>query len=305
MFSTPNLAKRGTVYYFRIAVPKALVLRFGRAELTASLRTSHLLEAKVRCRAISSVVEALFERIPRMPTVSIPEINEKVRGYFQECLNKGEEYVQEFPDDPTINISDEAAYLRRKVEQMRTDLSYACFPQDVRDLAREMVHAQSVEHGYIETDAFRYACRVIMRAKIESDRVLAAKFSGDYVSVAPKDILFDGMVTTGLPPIPGEKAEPVHAMLSFAEVVDLYLAQKTPSWAAKTIQAVTYALKIASELYGPNKPMSLYGTSDKKLLRDTLAKLPPQQTKAAKFANLTALAAAAAKEHLKNLCLSA
>ncbi len=114
-----------------------------------------------------------------------------------------------------------------------------------------------------------------MRAEIEAFRILGAKLSGDYASVAPKDALFEGMAATGLTPLPGEKPAVSPSTMSFREVVDMYLAQRTPAWALKSVQATTYALKVAAELYGPDKALSLYTAADKKLFRDTFAKLPP------------------------------
>jgi hypothetical protein len=180
---------------------------------------------------------------------------------------------------------------------MQRDLAYACYPQDVRDMASSILDTEpgKVQNG--ASDDYQYACRAIMRAKIESARVLSSKLSGDYTSVAPKDILFAGMVSTGLPPLPGTKAVLVSSGLTFQEAIDRYLAQKTPAWAMKTVQSVTYALKAAAELYGPDKALAKYLATDKRLFRDTLAKLPPHQEKMAKHANLTMLQAAEANEN--------
>lgn len=42
---TPHLVLRGTIYYFRMAVPHHLVKKVGRAEVSTSLRTVHRKEA--------------------------------------------------------------------------------------------------------------------------------------------------------------------------------------------------------------------------------------------------------------------
>jgi hypothetical protein len=41
----PHLVLRGTTYYFRMAVPRHLVKKVGRAEVSTSLRTVHRKEA--------------------------------------------------------------------------------------------------------------------------------------------------------------------------------------------------------------------------------------------------------------------
>ena len=56
-----NLVQRGRVYYFRRAVPYTLWDRVGRRELKASLKTTELAIAKLRCRKFSNRFEQLIE----------------------------------------------------------------------------------------------------------------------------------------------------------------------------------------------------------------------------------------------------
>lgn len=294
MLSMPRLVKRGAAYYFRIAVPKHLVMRVGRAELSVSLRTNDPLQARVRCRRISSAVEIFFEGLRKMPNTSIAEVNERIRGYFQDCLNQGEEYVQELPADPKIDIKAEISGLHEMVARLRSDLSHAKFgPAVVSDAIR--ILPSSIDTGdKPDLEASQYACRAIMRAQIEHWRILEAKLTGNYAAIEPQDPLFAGMKATGLPPLPGEVESPGADTLTFKQAVDLYLEQKTPVWAPKTIEAVTYALGLAASIFGGEKPLRLYGTADKKQLRDVLAKVPPNYRKLKPYAGMSASEAAAA-----------
>ena len=76
-----------------MAVPKHLLSRIGRRELTGSLRTTEPLQAKLRCRELSNDIDKLFKDLPRMPHISQPEIIARVRRYFQARLDKDAELV--------------------------------------------------------------------------------------------------------------------------------------------------------------------------------------------------------------------
>src|SRR5689334_22685951 len=97
----PHLVKRGSTFYFRIAVPSALVDLLGRREFKTSLRTSDAISAKMRARALSSRLELIFRDI-RMATAHAASnaIATAAQDYFRAQLSKSLEIVS-FAADPS------------------------------------------------------------------------------------------------------------------------------------------------------------------------------------------------------------
>jgi hypothetical protein len=56
-----HVVKRGSQFYFRIAVPLYLTKIEGKREIKASLRTSDAMSAKMRRRVLSDALELLFQ----------------------------------------------------------------------------------------------------------------------------------------------------------------------------------------------------------------------------------------------------
>ena len=69
------LAKRGEIYYFRLAIPTHLRLRFGCNELKASLHTNDRGLARRRCRNLSNLFENLFMEVTRMNELSQEQLS--------------------------------------------------------------------------------------------------------------------------------------------------------------------------------------------------------------------------------------
>ena len=64
------LTRRGSVYWFRMAVPKDLVGRVGCREIKGSLRTRSPAIARLRCQRLGSVILQLIARVHSMPELS-------------------------------------------------------------------------------------------------------------------------------------------------------------------------------------------------------------------------------------------
>ncbi|GEM_PF-2714940 len=58
----PHLMNRNGHYYFRIAVPLALMESLGRKELTYSLKTKDYTEARIRSAALLNIAQEVFSR---------------------------------------------------------------------------------------------------------------------------------------------------------------------------------------------------------------------------------------------------
>ncbi len=62
-----HLVRRGNLCHCRIAVPRELVARVGKLKIKTTLRPSDPLTARRLSRVLSSVIEALFAEVKRMP----------------------------------------------------------------------------------------------------------------------------------------------------------------------------------------------------------------------------------------------
>jgi len=117
------LTRRGSVYWFRMAVPLDLVERIGRRELKASLRTSSLAVGRLRCQALGSTMLSLLARVRTMSGLSPEIISRLARRYFQEQISSAEELAQAVPSDPAVDQAFEAQDSMDEAERLRALLA--------------------------------------------------------------------------------------------------------------------------------------------------------------------------------------
>lgn len=103
------LLRRGSIYWFRMAVPLDLGGRVGRREIKASLRTSPLAVARPRCQCLGGAMLQLIARVRAMPELSQKTIQDLARRYFEEQLSSTEELACLLPSDPAIDRAFESA----------------------------------------------------------------------------------------------------------------------------------------------------------------------------------------------------
>jgi len=91
MTKHPRITRRGNVYYHRVMVPKDLVEKYGKRELTKSLRAKELAEAKRLGRILDVGLDEEFEilrtsRLGEPPTIAIatPSIKQACGARFKE-----------------------------------------------------------------------------------------------------------------------------------------------------------------------------------------------------------------------------
>ena len=277
---------RGGVFYYRMAVPKHLTERVGRAEVTASLRTRDPLRARLLCRNLSNAMDHLFEGLQRMTDLSQAEIEERIRGYFQNCLIKGQELAVDLPSDPMVDVDFEIDGLRQDIARLKKQAKQGNFSADITDDAMSLLHPEETAPKVHDRDALRQAEIMVLRAQIEHRRILIAKLNGDFAATAPVDPLFLGMKYDGLPLLPGAVAQPEQDAWTFEKLFERYDTFKAPSWAPKTRQSVGRALRHAMQVIGPDKPVKLIANTDVVRFRDVLNKLPPNFSKLKQFNGL-------------------
>ena len=286
-----------------MAVPRTIASRVQRREVKVSLRTSDPLAAKVRSRLLSNAFDVMFKGLETMPEVTTETIHERIKGYFQGCLNRSLEHTQLLPSDPAVDLEQEVAYLRTSVEQMRRQLAAQSFNPGVVEDATRLLHQTPTGTPASNPETLQYACSSVLRAKIENSRILAAQLEGRYDDVAPRDPLFTRMAATGLPPIPGEAVPQAAKPLTLRDVGDLYCAFKGKhDWVAKTATDTRRVLTLAEHAIGAGKPMRSLDAEDVKAVRDLMAVLPPNYAKYKKNAKLDLKAVIA--KHTKGPAIS-
>jgi hypothetical protein len=275
-----HVVKRGSQFYFRIAVPLPLTKLVGKREIKASLRTSDAMSAKMRGRVLSNGLEQLFRELRSMMYVSNEVIVNRAKDYFKVQLSKSLELALLLPTDPLIDIDFEITRTQQLAANMREDLKHQQFSPSVQSDARELLNPTNPGIDTKPSDAFRFACNAVLRAKIESTRILAAQLGGDYHEAAPKDPWFAGIAAVELPPIPGDETAASPTGPTFGVIAKQFFVFKNKNdWAAKTAEDVKRVMALASELIGPDKSMALIDIEDVKRIRDALASVPPNYMK--------------------------
>jgi integrase len=275
-----HVVKRGSQFYFRIAVPLRLTKLVGKREVKASLRTSDAMSAKMRGRVLSNGLELLFREMRSMANVSNNDIVNRAKDYFKAQLSKSLEHALLLPTDPLIDIDFEITGTEQLATKMREALKHQHFSPSVQSDARALLNPTNPDIDTKPSDAFQFACHAVLRAKIESTRILAAQLRGESHDAAPKDPWFTGITAVDLPPIPGDEAKPAPTGPTFGMIAKQFFDFKSKNdWAAKTAADVKRVVALATELIGADKSMTSVDIDDVKSVRNALASVPPNYMK--------------------------
>jgi hypothetical protein len=229
-----HVVKRGYQFYFRIAVPLPLRKFIGKREIKASLRTSDAMSAKMRGRVLSNGLELLFRELRSMSAVSNDVILTRARDYFRGELSKSLEHAFLLPTDPMIDLDFEIAGTKQLATNFREALKHQQFSASVQADARAILNPTNPDAATKPSDAFRYACNAVLRAKIENARILAAQLAGDYAP-SPGDPWFAGIAAVDLPPIPGDEVKAAPTTPTFGMIAKQFFDFKSKNdWVAKT-----------------------------------------------------------------------
>ncbi|WP_124085335.1 DUF6538 domain-containing protein [Pseudogemmobacter humi] len=186
MGTTSRLVRRGAVFYFRMSVPRRLVVRVGRSELSLSLRTGCRYAATHKCRALSITLDRYFLGLERMTKTTIEQINDRLWRCFQNCLNRNEEIAAICPGDPVFDIYTEAQGLSERVKGYQEQLRSRVYSNAIQDEARELLGAFRPA-----ASALQHACRGVLRARTDSAQHLVGELTGE--PQAPRDAMFVGV----------------------------------------------------------------------------------------------------------------
>lgn len=268
----PHLVRRGDMFAFRMAVPRRLWARCGLREIKGSLKTCDPFTARTRCRTLSDIFECLIRELPAMPDLNPDVVKGLIRSYFEKCLSTAEEVAYLAPQDQAVDLAFEAEETLAESERLRTLLVAHDYDPVTRNEADEVLAQVGASRKSVGLEQFDKVCNGVLRARIETRRILAAKLRGDYAQAVSVDPLFVGVEATGMPPLPGEA--PV-VERSLGAVADRYCAmKKDKEWVGKTYLDHRRVLNLVIELIGEKRPVPTLSLDDVRLVRDSLMELP-------------------------------
>ncbi|TXN34484.1 tyrosine-type recombinase/integrase [Methylobacterium sp. WL30] len=288
--------RKGTAnWQFRARVPLDLVADFGKREVTRSLGTSDLAEAKRRVRdeadAFDKQCRALRDRaasdggvtIGSVPLTSLSEtaIEQMAIGWFSTVAAEGEQRARlAVPldrDEALINLGQDEAALNDP-DDLGLDASYQTAIRllraaDVRLLRRQLNPIRAagspmlfvVSREDAASAQFRQLLALLRRARLEDVHRSRAQLPGNY-----QDVAFD--------PVFRPRVEPNSKTL--AQVIAAFQAEPERAGQITKLQQ-TYAsvFRLASEMFGADRPIREIDRDECKAFRATVQALPPNATK--------------------------
>lgn len=311
MVAQTHLVRRGNMFHFRIAVPRELVARVGRSEIKTTLRTTDPLTARQRGRVLSSAMEALFEEVRRMPELTRQHVERRVREYFQDCLDRSHELADLLPQDKRSWDRDaEVATLHRRIENLTRALTDRDFSPALEREVLDILHPDEPEAQKGDLDTFRYACALVLKAKIEDATRLSAELMGE--PATPKEPLFADMRAMGCPPLPGEErrrrglvihragtVEPADDAITYEELFRSYRAKRQgQNLAPRTLLELDRAFRLGTEIIEPSRPINHIRSDDVRAVRDLIVGLPVNFDKNKAFDGMSAREAVRANQKI-------
>lgn len=223
-----------------------------------------------------------------MPQLDKKTIDQILRDYFANLLSKSEEIVFLAPDDPQFDLEHEIDGTELAIGQLQQQLAAGQIDHLTKLEARELAARFLGENTPVPQDELRTLFNGILRARIESQRVLVAMLRGRFDEVEPRDPLFRGVESPGLPPLPGE--EPRKLAPSVGTVIKKYRSFKgAHDWVPKTAAESARVLHWFQAVVGAERPVSSLTKADIQTFRDALVRLPKNATKGASLDGATFL----------------
>nr|WP_187273034.1 site-specific integrase [Methylobacterium sp. WL69] len=235
----------------------------------------------------------LFEELGRMPELTFSEIDDRLRSYMQESLDKGLEFARLLPGDTMIDTKTEVIGLREDIVRLRHQLATQSFGPDIVSAARNLLAQSPLDMESQPLEAVQHACEGVARARVENARILAARLEGRYDEASLRDPLFEGLKTNTLPPLPGEEPATAPSVLTFEMLGDRYLAYAGKAGnQQKTLGDLSRSLRLAYAVIGADKPATSITTADVALLAQVIGTVPPNYAKLKSKTSLVEAAAA-------------
>jgi integrase len=277
-----NVARRGAVYYVRLAVPLHLRGRFGRRELWRSLRTTDPGEARRWAPVVLSAARRLFLDVERDVTLTDAKIAQLVREFYERELKIDAADLRPTEPTPPWRSEMDLDHLRLFRDELVAHLGQGQFTA-VQDFADELLDPEGV--ALISTErarplkvdrkapAYLRLCQGLLRARLEAVRRMIERREGEWGGQPSDPLLRPPQPLGAIPTVTSTPATPPQ----FTEGETLLDLQE--KWAkdkvrpAKTVQQVAIGVRRFTELHGSGPAINITRPMVRQF-KEALQKLP-------------------------------
>ena len=262
-----NLQRRSNgVYYLRIFVPTDLIKRFGRKELTRSLKTRDFHRAKFLARLLRVQTQSLMSMARQNPKLSAEELLALAKRYFDWNLDQAEgdrlaerikagelEFVL---DQHAENIEDLNDWIRHN-KLVQAGPALDAF------LKREHLQIEKSSHDYLKLSNY------ILRAQRDTEEILRERALGNF-DAKPTNALFKDISKDNSVASAQEQTETE----SFGSLTAKWYEDLEQTWRPKTRAKYAGNMKVWRELLGENTQVAQITKPMVREARDQLRNLP-------------------------------
>ena len=265
-----NLQRRSNgVYYLRVFIPSALVKRFGRKEITRSLRTECRSQAERLAISMRAKAYGLMDMAMKNPHLTKEELRQIAKRYFDRTMAECEvEYLG------TKYGSIEREMWVTEYEEMTERLD-ECLEGHIFESATvtELMDKVLKQEGLdLEPDSheYRQVAEVALRAAIEINRMQQSRLFGSFNPEPTDEILTAS---------PTKPAMTDGEAITFDDLIAKFISENGQSWKPKTLEKYRANLSLCSEILGGDVQASTIDKAEIRAIKETLEALPPNWTK--------------------------
>ena len=282
-------------YYFRARVPKDLQSLFQLKEIKSSMHTKSFKNAKVCAKAYSYKLERIIT-LARSGMLTTDEIRQMIKDFVGKELKRlDNERLMGFgvPNKPrnydldVFARRDEIGLLIKhytdKIKGLRADIAYHNF-SPYQEAVDELLGSNSIR---LDKDSLEYKrfCREYIQGLIKINNVERERVKGDYDNDYDRARSRKAQYSsTSVKNSGNVKQEQKAVMLSM--VIEIYVKEKTDSWAYKTKLENEHIFNVALGIIG-DRDVATLTRPDFLFYRDALKNLPPNYSKGKEYQGKT------------------
>jgi hypothetical protein len=198
---------------------------------------------------MTNAFERLLERVDGMAVLTQEQIETLLRDYFARQWAVAEEVAHFSRDrhDKEFDPVHEAVMTAEEAEALRQRAAARLYTPADRADAKELLEAHGYSAKGIDLEGMDILCHGILLAKAETRRILAALLEGRREDATPRDPLFAGMASPGLPPLGGYAPPPPSLQsIQLSELFEAWKAGRN----AKTVAEFSKGIRRFTELHG-------------------------------------------------------
>ncbi len=262
-----NLQRRSNgVYYLRVFIPSALVRRFGRREITRSLRTTCCSQAERLAITMRAKAYGLMDMATKNPHLTKDQLRQIAKRYFDRTMAACEvEYL-----DTRYGSMDREMWVTQ-YEEMIEELDYyldgnlfeSGTVAEIMDkvLGHENLNLAQNSHEY------RQVAEVALKAAIEVHKAQQSRVMGNF---EPK--LSEELFSTNPTKSEGNG-------IGFTDLIDKFISENGKSWKPKTLEKHRSNLSLCCDILGNDIQADAIDKAGVRKIKEVLGLLPPNWTK--------------------------